>query len=127
MSRVQIGGEHYATKDGVEHWDFTWEHRYNQFEYCVSKYVSRSRSKNGLEDLQKAMHHLTKYIQEVGPSVFTGRLAVEVRLWAYTGELNDTELEVLVKIHLGDLIGARVYLQELINNLLPPSRKSSTT
>jgi hypothetical protein len=59
MNDIQIGGDHY--KGDHQHWDFTWEHGYNQFEYCMSKYVVRYPKKNGLQDLQKALHHAEKY------------------------------------------------------------------
>lgn len=59
----QVGGDHYRTRSGMQHWDWCWENRYDQFQYCITKYVDRHKRKNGLEDLYKARHHLEKYIE----------------------------------------------------------------
>lgn len=58
----QVGGDHYQ-RFLTQHWDFAWEHDYDQFQYCITKYVDRHKYKNGLEDLYKAKHHLDKYIE----------------------------------------------------------------
>ena len=58
----QIGGDHYGSAI-KQHWDFAWENGYDQFQYCITKYVHRHKQKNGLEDLRKAQHHLDKYIE----------------------------------------------------------------
>lgn len=60
----QEGGNHYQTGDGkLQHWDWCWQQKYDQFQYCITKYVDRHKRKNGLEDLYKARHHLDKYIE----------------------------------------------------------------
>lgn len=57
----QIGGDHY--KGDMQHWDFTRKHNYNQFQYCITKYTHRYMDKNGLQDIEKAAHHMEKYIE----------------------------------------------------------------
>ena len=59
----QVGGGHYRIKGAQQHWDYSWQHGYDQFQYCITKYVDRHKHKNGLEDLYKAKHHLDKYIE----------------------------------------------------------------
>jgi hypothetical protein len=59
----QVGGTHYKNGGKMQHWTFCWENNYDQFQYCITKYVHRHKSKNGLEDLYKARHHLEKYIE----------------------------------------------------------------
>ncbi len=59
----QVGGEHYRVPGAQQHWDYAWEHEYDQFQYCITKYVDRHKKKNGLEDLYKARHQLDKYIE----------------------------------------------------------------
>jgi len=60
----QEGGNHYNVKKYVQqHWDYAWDHEYDQFQYCITKYVDRHKYKNGLKDLYKARHHLEKYIE----------------------------------------------------------------
>lgn len=58
----QVGGLHYQA--AYQHWDMVIEHDLNYFEGQITKYVMRARKKNGLQDLQKAMHFLEKYIEE---------------------------------------------------------------
>lgn len=59
----QVGGRHYCTGgDNYQHWDLVAETGMGYFEGQVTKYVSRWRKKNGIQDLQKALHFLEKLI-----------------------------------------------------------------
>jgi hypothetical protein len=65
-NETQIGGIHYqqtVTGHNLQHWDICWQLDFDQFQYCITKYVFRHKHKNGLEDLRKAQHHLKKYIE----------------------------------------------------------------
>lgn len=65
----QVGGDHYQSTAGrcpvcggeVQHWDFAANMPY--LEGCVTKYVTRWRKKNGVQDLEKAQHFLAKLIE----------------------------------------------------------------
>jgi hypothetical protein len=58
-NETQVGGDHY--KIGYEHWDFTIEALENRYlEGSITKYVSRHRKKNGVQDLKKAQHFVKK-------------------------------------------------------------------
>jgi len=57
----QVGGQHYKTI--IEHWDYVVANDLNYFEGQITKYVTRARKKNGLEDLLKAKHFLEKYME----------------------------------------------------------------
>lgn len=67
----QVGGDHYKgtsiacphCRQQIEHWDISWAAKWDQFQYSITKYVMRWRHKGGLNDLQKARHHLDKYIE----------------------------------------------------------------
>lgn len=59
----QVGGQHYAKP--IQHWDYVVAQGLGYFEGQITKYVSRWRDKNGLEDLHKAKHFLDKLIEEV--------------------------------------------------------------
>lgn len=59
----QVAGSHYASALGVQHWDLIDNYRVGYLEGCASKYVTRWRKKNGLQDLQKAEHYLQKLYQ----------------------------------------------------------------
>lgn len=58
---TQVGGAHY--KVAIEHWDFVANRGLGYFEGQVTKYVTRWRKKNGVQDLQKARHFLSKLIE----------------------------------------------------------------
>ena len=57
----QVGGKHYAAE--IQHWDFAASHQFDYFQGQITKYVTRWRRKNGLQDLEKAQHFLEKYIE----------------------------------------------------------------
>lgn len=54
----QIGGNHY--KGGYEHWDFVVDTGQSYLQGCATKYISRWKKKNGLEDLKKSLHYVQK-------------------------------------------------------------------
>lgn len=59
----QVGGTHYKKKGGTQHWDYATEKKFDFFQYQITKYVERWRDKNGVQDLEKALHFLEKYIE----------------------------------------------------------------
>lgn len=61
-SDTQIGGNHYK-KQIIQPWDFIIANDLGFLEGNVIKYVTRYKSKNGLEDLKKAQHYLQKLIE----------------------------------------------------------------
>lgn len=73
---MQVAGTHYKTM-AVEHWDLVVLNGLDYFQGQVTKYVMRWRSKNGIEDLQKARHFLEKYI-EIETLRLQGRLTVRI-------------------------------------------------
>ena len=61
-NEVQVGGEHYKSKD-IQPWDAIHAWGLGFFSGNVVKYVARHREKNGVEDLKKARHYLDKLIE----------------------------------------------------------------
>jgi Protein of unknwon function (DUF3310) len=57
----QIGGLHYKTE--YEHWDLAVVVQLPYLEGCATKYVSRWRKKDGLQDLEKALHYHDKILE----------------------------------------------------------------
>ena len=65
-NKRQVGGEHYMVHpNGISHWDYCVQAQVPYLEGCASKYVSRWRKKNGLQDLEKAVHYIEKRIESV--------------------------------------------------------------
>ena len=58
---TQVGGGHYSSQ--IQHWDYVVANDLGYFEGQITKYVTRWRKKNGLEDLKKAQHFLNKLIE----------------------------------------------------------------
>jgi len=54
----QIGGDHY--KSSLQHWDWAINIRLGYLESAATKYVTRWRGKNGVQDVEKAIHYLIK-------------------------------------------------------------------
>lgn len=60
----QIGGSHYRG-DGTrkQHWDLMIELNEGYFSSVITKYTERWRGKNGVEDVQKAIHYSEKWFE----------------------------------------------------------------
>ena len=61
----QVGGDHYkkSPAECYEHWNWAYANNLDFFQYQITKYVSRWKDKNGIQDLEKAQHFLEKYIE----------------------------------------------------------------
>jgi hypothetical protein len=57
----QVGGGHY--KSEIQHWDYVVANDLDYFQAQITKYVTRWKKKNGMQDLRKAQHFLEKYIE----------------------------------------------------------------
>lgn len=60
VNSYQVGGAHYARGGSAQHWDWVESNGMGYLEACASKYVTRWRHKNGVQDLQKAVHYVAK-------------------------------------------------------------------
>jgi hypothetical protein len=58
----QVGGDHYS-KMKIQPLEYSMANNLNACEHSVVKYVSRHRSKNGRQDLEKAIDMLQKLIE----------------------------------------------------------------
>jgi hypothetical protein len=58
---TQVAGNHYCTP--IQHWDYVIANDLGYFEGQITKYITRWRKKNGLQDLHKARHFLEKLIE----------------------------------------------------------------
>jgi hypothetical protein len=59
---TQVGGSHYKDKT-IQPWDYIIANDLGYLEGNVVKYISRWKNKNGIEDLKKAQHYLSKLIE----------------------------------------------------------------
>ena len=61
-NKVQIGGQHYKAMR-IQPWDYIIANELDYFQGSIVKYITRWRTKGGVEDLEKARHFLDKYIE----------------------------------------------------------------
>lgn len=123
MSRAneqQIGGNHYRCK--YQHWDFVMEHGLNYLQGCATKYVARWRKKNGVQDLEKALHYTQKLAETKSEQY--GQKVVQRNLDLF-GQFNDLAAEEVLIIDLisnyktiKDLDKAQDLIRLLIENQL---------
>lgn len=60
---VQIGGDHYKQFKGMEPWDVITGWNLGYLDGTALKYIARWKHKNGVQDLEKAIHFLQKAIE----------------------------------------------------------------
>lgn len=60
-NKKQVAGDHYKTT--IQHWDYVIANDLDYFQAQITKYVTRYKKKNGLQDLYKAQHFLEKLIE----------------------------------------------------------------
>jgi len=59
----QVGGNHYSKHGKLQHWDVVHHFDLDYFQGVITKYLFRWKDKDGVKDLEKAMHFLEKYIE----------------------------------------------------------------
>jgi hypothetical protein len=138
-NKQQVGGTHYKTD--YEHWDLMLSQN-RGIDYLIgqaTKYVSRWRKKNGMQDLQKALHFVNKLIEnrsDVSFSHFDFRdggqfhfdtIARDVTRFAQCNGLTDQERDfciLLIRLDsLDELYQARdllLSIMETHDELNPP-------
>ena len=100
-NETQVAGTHYKT--AYQHWDLVWDAGMGYFPGQITKYISRHSKKNGLQDVQKALHFAAKYAELLRDSgKILGPLlqvpAIEQRLRRYlisNPHLDDNELQII--------------------------------
>jgi hypothetical protein len=55
MNKEQVGGDHYKDME-IEPWEYAEANKLSFLQGNIVKYVSRYKSKGGLQDLKKARH-----------------------------------------------------------------------
>ena len=71
-NQTQVGGSHYKDMK-IQPVDYIHANGLGFIEGCVVKYVSRHKSKNGKQDLEKAIHFLQLLIEREYPKQIVGK------------------------------------------------------
>lgn len=124
VNEIQIGGDHYRKK--YQHWDFVCDTDMPYLLGCATKYVARHQDKNGIEDLQKAIHYLSKaedrgiYMPRNKWYEFitfdTTEARIDLHTVAFVQQLPEKEAIIIMDIVNGDYKEASDKLAELIDD-----------
>lgn len=106
----QVGGAHYKSK--YQHWDFVVDTHQSYHQGSATAYVSRWRRKNGVEDLEKAMHYIEK-CELIGAQKIPFQVA-DVFSFAYENDLTAVEVAAVWAICAHDWEAARTWVRLLI-------------
>jgi hypothetical protein len=85
----QIGGDHYQAE--YQHWDFVADNGLGYLEGCATKYLARWPKKNGLQDLQKALHYCEKMRSLAAVHRYVARQNVELQVTRRFCAVNDVD------------------------------------
>jgi exonuclease V gamma subunit len=99
-NKTQVAGNHYSSS--IQHWDFVYERLEGRYlEGNITKYLTRYRKKNGLQDLEKARHYLMKLMElytkgSVRPLYrFHPSRMLSIEAYAAANELTEDEANVI--------------------------------
>lgn len=117
----QVGGAHYQGRE-YQHWDWVCDIGLHYLLACASKYVSRWRQKNGVQDLEKALHYIDK-AEERG-IYHGGKKRKKTR--RFTAQHMPIEHDIIFALTAGDYDTARDGIRELISGNAPetPTQES---
>jgi hypothetical protein len=113
-----ISPDHYAGSYQV--WDFVIKIPLGYLEGNTVKYVTRWRKKDGMKDLEKAMHYLEKLIENkdlpISPyhNLTDPQVVTEIKAFASANDLTTLEVDFLVCICQGYLDEAHTTLSIII-------------
>ncbi len=116
----QIAGAHYKTQ-GIQHWDMIDDNDVSYLAGNATKYLTRFRRKNGLQDLEKSLHYVEKMIEKY--SRFGGRasgdvLLVELETFFADNGITGAEREPIRLIlnwrDTSELRAAKIWVESLI-------------
>jgi len=122
----QIGGQHYKT--AYEHWDLVIATGMGYFPAQATRYTVRWRKKDGLKDLQKALHYIDKLREAWHDCATAGAVAprprpnafAEVMKFSVINGLSEREQIAVAELatwqHDGDLVNARDMVTALIEH-----------
>lgn len=63
----QVAGSHYRA--GIQHWDLIAHNNTGYFEAQITKYITRWKKKNGVQDVEKSMHYHQKLTELINDGV----------------------------------------------------------
>ncbi len=98
VNEKQIGGNHYRCK--YQHWDFVTNNELHYLQGCATKYLARYRKKNGLQDLEKAVHYVEKLkeVYEKGMKITERVPLFEIRKFCEANDVGEEVQEAIAQM-----------------------------
>jgi hypothetical protein len=116
---IQVAGSHYQSQ--MQHWDFVELNQLGYLEGNATKYLTRWRKKNGIQDLEKSLHYIRKLAEmaHLGQRQPRGQAPIETVIeFCKQNGMGDHELRATMRIArwttMDDLKMAEFEIDELI-------------
>jgi len=110
VNDYQIGGKHYQKE--YQHWDMVCDTLMPYLLGCATKYITRWKDKNGVEDLRKAAHYIAKAEEN---AVFMVRVkSTNGNIVRFSKQLEPKESQIFIAICNGQYDKAQTLISELI-------------
>lgn len=107
----QHGGDHYQTNE-YQHWDWVYEMNLGYHVGNATKYIARWRKKNGIQDLEKALHYAEKCEElDIYPAQFH-----QSALQRFSAQLEPNDAAVIQALVSGNYGAAMLAIRWLIGN-----------
>lgn len=127
-NETQVGGNHYKTE--YEHWDLVIATGMSYLPAQATRYIVRWRKKDGLKDLQKALHYIDKlreaFLVGTVKPFCADRSFSEIVKFSLANKLSEREHIAVVDLATwrsdGDLANARHMVELLIEREATESR-----
>lgn len=136
----QIGGGHYASE--YQHWNLVADLSLDYYDANSTKYMTRHRSKNGVQDVQKAGHYIEKKMElieerrlppplDYAPHIYIARVKI-VEAFCRANKIDD-EMDrafmdlVLLAREFRDFAQAKLVLKEIAAKYPPTVVTNAST
>ena len=112
-NETQVGGDHYKSATGVQHWDFVCINNIDYLRAQVLKYLQRWKKKNGLQDLQKAAHFYEKLLEVPRQPMERHTWSVPFHDYIRDNEVGAEEASIMDDVLSNGTVDLRVGLEAL--------------
>lgn len=94
----QVGGTHYKTD--YQHWDFATDVKLPYLESAASKYVTRWKKKNGIQDLEKSKHYIEKIIALVAAGKYENLIPISPEMNTFVQKFISSNSLEMIEAHI---------------------------
>jgi archaellum component FlaC len=127
----QVGGDHYRKEDATyQHWDFAIDNRLGYMEGQITRYITRWKNKNGIEDLEKALHYVDKLYESLTNGSYTvpvRQKLLEFTRFATSNRLGSVEARIIAAVATHNGVANRLHeVRHDIRSLIQKARDGVT-